>query len=127
VTSLVPVDGPCSSHKGLRYCATLEISDALKPSDLRRLQVVTTASSVGALPLWKYGGCCQTPRNGAVRCCLVALARYFGVVNAGCCDPGARDSANFALAASIAGRCAIAQPWRTCSGTISVRPSSVSS
>jgi hypothetical protein len=33
----------------------------------------TTSSRVAADPLWKYGACCQTPRNGAVRYCPVAL------------------------------------------------------
>src|SRR5438093_4107741 len=50
-----------------------------------------TARRFGALPSWKYGGCCQSPRNGVVRYLPVAvLAAYVGSIptSAGSCRNG---------------------------------------
>ena len=61
------------AYKDLRYSTKSALSVALSPRDFFVLYVWTTASSVGALPLWKYGACCHSPCKGAVRYCLVAL------------------------------------------------------
>src|SRR5262245_18980550 len=37
------------------------------------LYCATRASSVGALPSWKYGGWCARPRNGVVRYALFVV------------------------------------------------------
>ena len=60
-------------YKDLRYSTKSEMAVSLRPKDFFVLYVRTTTSSVGALPLWKYGGCCHSPWRGAVRYCLVAL------------------------------------------------------
>lgn len=60
-------------YSDFTYCATSATSALLRPSACFALYFATTSSSVAAEPLWKYGGCCHTPFNGAVRYCLVAV------------------------------------------------------
>ena len=45
----------------------------MRPSDFRVSYTSTTASSVAAVPLWKYGGCRCSARSGVVRYIFVAL------------------------------------------------------